>query len=253
MSWFVEACLEPGYLSFRGAGATRESAVPAFAQKQISRFARNDKVLGLLKPASCLITCHSEEPRGDEGLRIMPREAPEGRSSQGGPMEFKLKTISAEAIEAALSKVELYRFLNEPEEAESICQDVLAVEPGHQLALRFLGLAITDQFTGSTSDRYAEVENAFQQLTDRYEKLYYTGLLHERRAKAQLRAGRPPHTLLVLLEEAMHSYEEAEKIRPTGNDDAILRWNRCARLIHAYAESDWHREVELFEMGDTAP
>src|SRR5207302_9380020 len=87
---------------------------------------------------------------------------PEGRNSQGGPMEFKLKTISAEGIEAALSKVELYRFLNEPEEAESICQDVLAVEPGHQLALRFLGLAITDQFTGSTSDRYAEVENAFQ-------------------------------------------------------------------------------------------
>src|SRR5206468_11343772 len=69
----------------------------------------------------------------------------------------------------------------------------------------------------------------------------YTTLFrsHERRAKAQLRAGRPPHTLLVLLEEAMHSYEEAETIRPTGNDDAILRWNRCARLIHAYAESDW--------------
>ena len=168
-------------------------------------------------------------------------------------MEFKLKTISPEGIEAALSKVELYRFLNEPEEAESICQDVLAVEPGHQLALRFLGLAITDQFTGDPTDRYAEVENAFQQLTDYYEKLYYTGLLYERRAKAQLRAGRPPHTLLVLLEEAMRCYEEAEKIRPTGNDDPILRWNRCARLIHAHAESDWHREVELFEMGDTAP
>ena len=168
-------------------------------------------------------------------------------------MEFKLKTISPEGIEEALSKIELYRFLNEPEEAESICQDVLAVAPGHQLALRALGLTITDQFTGDPTDRYAEVENAFQQLTDRYERLYYMGLLHERRAKAQLRAGRPPHTLLVLLEEAMRSYEEAEKIRPTGNDDAILRWNRCARLIHAHAESEWHREVELFEMGDTAP
>ena len=75
-------------------------------------------------------------------------------------------------------------------------------------------------------------------------------LLHERRAKAQLRLGRPPHTLLVLLEEAMRSYEEAEKIRPTGNDEAILRWNRCVRLIHARAESDWHREVEI-EMGDS--
>ena len=42
-------------------------------------------------------------------------------------MEFTLKTISPEGIEAALSKAEVYRFLNEPEEAESICQDVLAV------------------------------------------------------------------------------------------------------------------------------
>src|SRR2546430_14549373 len=168
-------------------------------------------------------------------------------------MDFKLKSISPEGMEAALSKAEVYRFLNEPEEAESICQDVLATQPSHQLALRVLGLAVTDQFTGDASDRYSEAENAFQQLTDAYERLYYTGLLHERRAKAQLRAAPPPHTLLVLLEEAMHSYEEAGKIRATGNDDAILRWNSCARLIHAYAESDWHREVELFEMGDTAP
>jgi tetratricopeptide (TPR) repeat protein len=164
-------------------------------------------------------------------------------------MEFKLKSISPEGIEAALSKAELYRFLNEPEEAESICEDVLAVQPGHQLALRTLGLALTDQFAGAASDRYADAESAFQQLSDAYERLYYTGLSHERRAKAQLRAGRPPHTLTVLLEEAMRSYEEAERIRPVGNDDAILRWNRCARLLHSRVESDWHREVEI-EMGE---
>jgi tetratricopeptide (TPR) repeat protein len=168
-------------------------------------------------------------------------------------MEFKLKSISPEGVDSALSKVELYRFLNQPEEAESICQDVLEIEPEHQLALRLLGLAITDQFTGSPSDRYAEVERAFQRLTNRYERLYYMGLLHERRAKAQLHAGRSPHTLLVLLEEAMRCYEEAGNIRPAGNDDAILRWNRCVRLMHSHAESDWHREVEIFEMGDSTP
>jgi tetratricopeptide (TPR) repeat protein len=164
-------------------------------------------------------------------------------------MEFKLKTISAEGVDPALAKAELYRFLNEPEEAESICEDVLAVIPGHQLALRTLGLALTDQFSGGLTDRYADAERAFQQLSDQYERLYYTGLLYERRAKAQLRAGRPPHTLTVLLEDAMHAYEEAEKVKPTGNDDAILRWNRCARLLHSRVESDWHREVEL-EMGE---
>ena len=165
-------------------------------------------------------------------------------------MEFQLKAISLEGVDEALSKVELYRFLNQPEEAESICHDVLAVAPGHQLALRLLGLAITDQFTGSPTDRYADAETTFQQLSDRYERLYYMGLMHERRAKAQLQARRPPHTLLVLLEEAMRCYEEAEKIRPTGNDDAILRWNRCVRVIQARAESDWQREVEV-EMGDS--
>jgi hypothetical protein len=164
-------------------------------------------------------------------------------------MEFKLKTISPEGIDAALSKAEVYRFLNEPEEAESICQDVLAIHPGHQLALRLLGLALTDQFSGGTADRYSDAVNAFQQLTDHYEQLYYTGLLYERRAKAQLEAGRPPHTLTVLLQEAMHCYEEAERIRPIGNDDAILRWNRCARLLHSRVESEWHREVEI-EMGE---
>jgi tetratricopeptide (TPR) repeat protein len=168
-------------------------------------------------------------------------------------MEFQLKSISLESVDAALSKAELYRLLNEPEEAESICHDVLAAQPGHQLALRLLGLAITDQFSGSPSDRYAEGERTFQQLTDAYERLYYLGLLHERRAKAQLRAGRSPHTLMVLLEEAMRCYEEAEQIRPTGNDEAILRWNRCVRLIQSHAASDWHREVEVFDAGDSAP
>jgi tetratricopeptide (TPR) repeat protein len=166
-------------------------------------------------------------------------------------MELKLKSISAGGIEEALSKVELYRFLNEPEEAESICQDVLAVQPDHQLALRALGLAITDQFTGDPSDRYSEAEAAFQQLTDRYERLYYMGILHERRAKAQLRAGRPPHSLMVLLEAALHCYEEAEHMRPTGNDDAILRWNRCVRLIQSHSDSEWHREVEAFDIGES--
>jgi hypothetical protein len=47
----------------------------------------------------------------------------------------------------------------------------------------------------------------------------------------------------------MRCYAEAEKIRPVGNDDAILRWNRCIRLIQAHPDADWHREVEV-EMGE---
>ena len=61
-------------------------------------------------------------------------------------MELKLKSISKGGVAEAISKAELYRYLNEPGEAESICRDILAVEPSNQATLRLLGLAITDQF-----------------------------------------------------------------------------------------------------------
>src|SRR3981081_2740124 len=174
-------------------------------------------------------------------------------SAKGGLVDLTLKTISKSGIAEALSKVELYRYLNEPEEAESICRDILAVEPDHQLALRMLGLAITDQFCGDASDRYGEVESLFEKLGDRYERLYYTGLLHERRAKAQMRVGRSPRTLAPLFSEAMRCFAEAEAIRPAGNDDAILRWNRCARLLQSHPGFAEEKESEAFDALDSSP
>jgi hypothetical protein len=168
-------------------------------------------------------------------------------------MDLKLKTISRAGIPEAISKVELYRFLNEPGEAESICRDILAVEPDHQMALRLLGLAITDQFAGGPADRHAEAESVFQSLRDAYERLYYTGIVHERRAKALLRSGARPHTLVVLFEEAMNCFGHAEKIRPAGNDDAILRWNRCVRLLQSRSASEWQSELESFDAHDSPP
>jgi tetratricopeptide (TPR) repeat protein len=165
-------------------------------------------------------------------------------------MELKLKTISPDGVAEANAKAELYRLLNEPEEAESICQDVLATDPANQLALRLFGLAMTDQFTGSSSDRYAEVESTFDQLQDEYERLYYRGILFERRAKAQLRSGRAPYAVLVLLEEAMRCFDEAARLRPKGNDDSILRYNRCVRLLQGRPAADWHRESALVDMGE---
>jgi tetratricopeptide (TPR) repeat protein len=151
-------------------------------------------------------------------------------------MSHQLKAISKAGIAEALAKAELYRYLNEPEEAESICRDILAADPEQQFARRMLGLAITDQFTGAASDRYAEVQSVFQALRDPYERTYYTGILYERRAKAQLHSGYSPHILLPLIEDAMRCFSEAEKIRPAGNDDSILRWNRCVRLLASHPE-----------------
>ena len=167
-------------------------------------------------------------------------------------MTYELKRISAAGISEAIAKAERYRSLNEPEEAESICRDILAIEPQHQLALRLLGLALTDQFTGGASDRCSEAEATFLQLKDPYERLYYAGILCERRAKAQLHAGLPSHTLLPLFDQALRSFAEAEEVRPAGNDDAILRWNRCVRLLQTTTHV-WEQEPATFEVQDAPP
>jgi len=167
-------------------------------------------------------------------------------------MNYQLKSISRAGIAEALAKVELYRYLNEPEESESICRDILAVEPKQQLALRMLGLSITDQFLGGVSDRYREAEEIFQRLSDNYDRLYYTGILYERRAKAQLCAGQSPHTLLPLFERALQNFGEAEKIRPAGNDDSILRWNRCVRLLQSPSHT-WEEHVGAYDADDAPP
>jgi tetratricopeptide (TPR) repeat protein len=170
-------------------------------------------------------------------------------------MEYKVKRISTAGIAVAISKAELYRSLNEPEEAVSICRDILTIEPQHQPALRLLGLALTDQFTGRESDRYRETEEIFRQLKDSYERLYYTGILHERRAKAQLNAGQLPRSLVALFDHALDHFAEAEKIRPAGNDDAILRWNSCVRLLQnpAYEWGESEQELVPFDVQDARP
>jgi tetratricopeptide (TPR) repeat protein len=168
-------------------------------------------------------------------------------------VEDTLKKISQSGIPEALSKAQLYRYLNEPEEAESICHDVLTADPENQIALRTLGLAITDQFNGQLSDRYGEVEGIFQRLSDPYERHYYAGIFHERRAKAQMRVGRPPETLVGQFKEAMRHFEEAEKLRPPGNDDALLRWNRCARLLDTLPQVEAKQPEASFEDTDLAP
>jgi tetratricopeptide (TPR) repeat protein len=168
-------------------------------------------------------------------------------------VDLQLKPISKDGIPEAISKVELYRNLNEPGEAESICRDILAADSENQTALRLLGLSITDQFTGDASDRYSEAESSFQSLTDQYQRFYYAGILHERQAKAQLAAGRSPYMVTPLFEKAMDYFQKAEAIRPHGNDDAILRWNRCVRILQSRLGTDWKKLIATIDAGDSPP
>ncbi len=145
---------------------------------------------------------------------------------------FELKTLSPEAVPRALAKAERYRLLNEPGEAESICLDALEIGPTNQEAITMLLLAITDQFDADTT-RVHDAWKTVDRLTNEYDRAYYTGIVYERRAKASLKHGTPrggPRAY-EWLREAMVCYEKAEELRPPNNDDALLRWNACARLI----------------------
>ncbi len=145
---------------------------------------------------------------------------------------IQLKPISIEGIPEALEKAERYRLLNEPLLAESICLDVLEVDSKNKQAIVTMLLAITDQFETFASD-VNQARQLLQHLSDEYEYHYYAGIICERKGKATLDKHMPgiEFTAYEWLHEAMDHYEKAEKVRPAGNDDAILRWNTCARLI----------------------
>ena len=59
---------------------------------------------------------------------------------------YEIKPIHREAVPAALEKAKHYRLLNAPADAESICLDILEIDPDHQEALVVLILSLTDQF-----------------------------------------------------------------------------------------------------------
>lgn len=142
-----------------------------------------------------------------------------------------LKPISHEAIPGALEKAERYRLLNEPAEAESICRDVLEIEPDNQAAIVMLLLSLTDQFMRHGGVARLNAERLLSRLQGDFEQTYYAGIICERWAKAQLDQHLPGHVVYEWLQLALEWYEKAEALSPAGNDDAILRWNACVRLL----------------------
>ncbi len=143
------------------------------------------------------------------------------------------KPISKAGVPLALQKAERYRVINDPSSAESICLDILQVEPANQPALVSLLLSITDQFGEASKDAVRRAREVLPRLTDPYRQAYYAGIIAERWAKAQLRRASPASGEIAYhaFVEAMGCYEKAETQRPAGNDEAILRWNTCARIL----------------------
>ena len=112
---------------------------------------------------------------------------------------------------------------------------MLRIDPDNQQALVLLLLALTDRFGKGYSVGISQAQEVLPRLRDHYERAYYAGIICERRAKARLHQVHPcvGHDAYELLSEAMSWFEQAETLRPPRNDDALLHWNTCARLIMA--------------------
>jgi hypothetical protein len=159
---------------------------------------------------------------------------------------FELKALSPEGVPAALEKAMRYRMLNEPEQAVSICEDVLRLEPDNQEALVMLILALTDRFGDPRPVSPKTARDLLPRLRGAYEREYYAGLIHEREAIARLRSNAPrsgaaAHACFL---KAMACFERAEPLRPPANDDAVLRWNSCARMIMSHPDIAPAEEAE---------
>ena len=143
---------------------------------------------------------------------------------------FELKPLHQDAIPAALEKANRYRLLNEPGAAESIYLDILAIEPDNEEAVEGIILAMSDRFGKDYAVGDGRVTEYLTRIKGDYERAYFSGLIYERRAKALLLKG--GIGAFELFRQAMDCFEKAESMRPVGNDDAILRWNGCARIIN---------------------
>jgi hypothetical protein len=143
---------------------------------------------------------------------------------------FELKPLHENAVAAALEKANRYRLLNEPGAAESIYLDILAIDPDNQEALEGIVLAMSDRYGKDYAVGDARVTEYLTRIKDEYARNYYTGITYERRAKAVL--AKNGIGAFELFRQAMDCFEKAEAMRPGGNDDAILRWNGCARIIN---------------------
>ena len=146
------------------------------------------------------------------------------------------KRISPDDVPAAVEKALHYRLLNEPEQAESICRDVLACEPDNQQALVTLLLAFSDQFEMHSSVNLDMAKDLVAQLPGEYQQEYFAGIINERWGKAQLQKGLPRDIAIGWIRTAMRHYDRAEALSEPGDPDAILRWNTCARILTQWGD-----------------
>lgn len=148
------------------------------------------------------------------------------------PDTLELKQVPRGGMSTALAMAQRCRDVGEPEEAESICLDVLEEEPGNREALVLLLLARTDLLDQGLPGGVERAREPLSGLTDEYDRAYYAGIVYERQARYLLRARgrRSSFVAWDWFQHAMDHFEAASRVAPD-RVEPVLRFNACIRLI----------------------
>ena len=77
-----------------------------------------------------------------------------------------------------------------------------------------------------------QAEEVLERIQGAYEKTYYGGVIAERWGKALLRRGTHLEGASGWFQKAMAAFESADALSSAENDEALLHWNACARLMN---------------------
>lgn len=148
------------------------------------------------------------------------------------PDQLETKPLPRGEVSKVLAIAQRCRDVSEPEEAESICLDVLETDAANQQALVLLLLARTDLLDAGLPGGVERAREPLAKLESAFDREYYAGIVCERQARHLLRA-RGRHSSTVAwdwFQYAMDHFEEASRLAPDRVEPA-LRFNACVRLI----------------------
>jgi hypothetical protein len=165
-------------------------------------------------------------------------------------MNLELKPLPGGDLAEALALAERCRTSGEPEEAESVCLDVLDANPQDERALVLLLLVRTDLLERGLPGAVDRARELLPRMASEFDRAYYGGVICERQAKYLLRQ-RGKRTGFVAYDwfrYAMEEYEAAMALEPE-RQEPVLRWNACARTLmrnpHCTPDPDERLEHEI--------
>ena len=145
---------------------------------------------------------------------------------------FALKALSHEGVASALAKAEHYRLLKRTGRSGEHLPRYSRHRARNQQALICLVLAQSDQIARDSRSFHSALATV-QKLQGSTSVPITAGIVWERRAKAlDAERGRGTHhSVYEWVVKALDCFAQAERLRPAGNDDAVLRWNTCVRFL----------------------